>query len=92
VDGFKTRTPVLTNVDLQASYKFNLGGNRALTLLADAFNLFNTQKVTMYDQWTELSFQVPNPDFGKPITQVLSEHPPQFQSPFQLRVGARFSF
>jgi hypothetical protein len=48
--------------------------------------------VLMYDQWTELSFQVPNPDFGKPITQVLPGHPPEFQAPFQMRVGARFSF
>lgn len=92
VDGFRTRTPWISNVDLQASYKLNLGGRRAVTLLADAFNLFNTQTVLMYDQWTELSFQVPNPDFGKPITQVLPGHPTEFQTPFQLRVGARFSF
>jgi len=92
VDGFRTRTPVLTDTDLQASYKMNLGRGKALTLLADAFNLFNAQTVLMYDQWTELSFQVPNPDFGKPITQVLPGHPPQFQAPFQMRVGARFSF
>jgi hypothetical protein len=92
VDGFRTRTPVVTDVDLQASYKLNLGGRRALTLVADAFNLFNSQTVLMNDQWTELSFQVPNPDIGKPITQVLPGHPPQFQTPFQLRVGARLSF
>jgi carboxypeptidase family protein/TonB-dependent receptor-like protein len=91
VDGFRTRTPVLTDTDLHASYKLNMG-RRSLTLLADAFNLFNEQTVLMYDQWTELSFQVPNPDFGKPITQVLQGHPPEFQAPFQMRVGARFSF
>jgi hypothetical protein len=92
VDGFRTRTPVLTDTDLHASYKLNLGRAKSLTLLADAFNLFNTQTVQMYDQWTELSFQVPNPDFGKPITQVLPGHPPQFQAPFQMRLGARLSF
>ena len=92
VDGFRTRTPMLTETDLHASYKLNLGRAKALTLLADAFNLFNTQTVLMYDQWTEISFQVPNPDFGKPITQVLPGHPTQFQAPFQMRVGARFSF
>jgi hypothetical protein len=92
VDGFRTRTPVLTDTDLHASYTLNAGRARTLTLLADAFNLFNAQTVLMYDQWTELSFQVPNPDFGKPITQVLPGHPPQFQAPFQMRVGARFSF
>jgi hypothetical protein len=87
-----TRTPVLTTVDLQASYKLKMGGHRAITLLADAFNLFNAQRVTMYDQWSEFSFQVPNPDFGKPITQVLSGHPPQFQTPFQMRLGLRLAF
>jgi len=92
VDGFRTRTPVLTDTDLHASYTLNAGRARTLTLLADAFNLFNAQTVLMYDEWTELSFQVPNPDFGKPITQVLPGHPPQFQAPFQMRVGARFSF
>jgi len=92
VDGFKTRAPMLADVDLQASYNVKLGGHRGLTLVADAFNVFNTQTVLMYDQWTEVSFQVPNPDFGKPITQVLAGHPPQFQTPFQLRVGARLTF
>ena len=92
VDGFRTRTPVLTDTDLHASYRLNMGHGKALTFLADAFNVFNTQKVLMYDQWTELSFQVPNPDFGKPITQVLPGHPTQFQPPFQMKVGARFSF
>jgi hypothetical protein len=92
VDGFRTRTPILTDTDLHASYTLNAGRARTLTLLADAFNLFNAQTVLMYDQWTELSFQVPNPDFGKPLTQVLPGHPPQFQAPFQMRVGMRFSF
>jgi outer membrane receptor protein involved in Fe transport len=92
VDGFKTRTPFQRLVDLQASYSLKLGGNRAVTFLADAFNLFNSNTVLMYDQWTELHFQVPNPDFGAPITQVLAGAPPQFQAPRQLRVGARFSF
>ena len=92
VDGFMTRTPVLANVDLQAAYRLKLPRNGALTLVADAFNVLNSQTVLMYDQWTELQFQVPNPDFGRPITQVLSGHPPQFQDPFQLRLGVRWSF
>ena len=63
-----------------------------VTLLANAFNLFNTHSVITYDQWTELSFGVPNPDFGKPETQVLTGHPPQFQAPFAIRLGARLKF
>jgi outer membrane receptor protein involved in Fe transport len=92
IDGFKTRTPFQKNVDLQGSYQLGLGGNRSLTLLADIFNLFNTRTVMMYDQWTELTGPVPNPDFGAPITQVLGGAPPQFQTPRQVRLGARWSF
>ena len=63
-----------------------------MTLLADVFNLFDTQTVLMYDQWTQLTGPAPNPDFGAPVTQVLGGAPPQFQTPRQVRLGARFSF
>jgi hypothetical protein len=92
VDGFKTRTPFQSLVNLQASYQFKLGGQRNFTVLADVFNLFDTQTVLMYDQWTDLTFTNPNPDIGKPITQVLLGKPPQFQTPRQIRLGARFFF
>jgi outer membrane receptor protein involved in Fe transport len=92
IDGFMTRTPFQKHVDLQASYRLGLGGNRNVTLLADVFNLFDTQTVTMYDQWMELTGPVPNPDFGAPVTQVLAGAPPQFQPPRQVRLGARWSF
>jgi outer membrane receptor protein involved in Fe transport len=92
IDGFKTRTPFQSEVSAQASYKLNLGGGRNITLLADVFNLFNSQTVLMYDQWTQLTGPTTNPDFGAPITQVLAGAPPQFQTPRQIRLGARFSF
>jgi outer membrane receptor protein involved in Fe transport len=92
IDGFKRRTPVQSTVDLQAAYDLKFGGARKITLLADVFNLFNTETVLMYDQWTQLTGPVSNPDFGAPITQVLAGAPPQFQTPRQVRVGARFTF
>jgi hypothetical protein len=46
----------------------------------------------MYDQWTQLDGPADNPDFGKPVTQVLSGAPPQFQIPRQVRFGVRFNF
>ena len=92
IDGFKTRTPFQSLVSLQASYQFRLGGTRNFTVLADVFNLFNTQTVLMYDQWTQLTGPADNPDFGKPVTQVLGGAPPQFQTPRQVRFGARFFF
>ena len=92
IDGFRTRSPFESQVDLQASYALRLGGARQLTLIADIFNLFNQRRIIDYDAWTELTFAVPNPDFGKPITQNLSGVPPQFQTPMQIRIGARFGF
>ena len=92
VDGFKTRTPFQSLVNLQASYQFKVGGRRNFTVLADVFNLFDTKTVLMYDQWTQLTGPEDNPDFGKPVTQVLLGAPPQFQTPRQIRLGARFFF
>jgi hypothetical protein len=92
IDGFRTRTPIQSDVALQASYVIKLGGVRNITVLAEVFNLFDTQTVLTYDQWTQLTGPAPNPDFGAPITQVLSGAPPQFQTPRQIRLGARFSF
>jgi hypothetical protein len=83
VDGFKTRTPVLSTVDFHAGYPLKLGGDRRLVLMADVFNLFNRQTVTAYDNFTQSSFDVSNPDFGKIIA---------YQLPIEVRFGARFQF
>jgi Carboxypeptidase regulatory-like domain/TonB-dependent Receptor Plug Domain len=90
IDGFKTRTPFESQVDIQVSYQLRLGSNRNLTLLADIFNLFNERRTLDYDTWTELEFGEPNPDFGKPVSRIVPG--PQFQTPIQVRLGARFSF
>jgi hypothetical protein len=92
IDGFRTRTPFESQLDVQGSYNLRLGGNRTLTLLADVFNMFNQRRTLDYDSWTELGFGVPNPDFGKPISQIGTVSGPQFQTPIHVRVGARFSF
>jgi hypothetical protein len=88
VDGFKTRTPFTSAVDLHADYGVRLGANRRVVLLADLFNLFNSQRATGYDQDTESTFGALNPDFGQPVIARI----PQFQTPFQVRFGARFEF
>lgn len=90
IDGFQERTPFEFQVDAQASYAIRFGETRRITLLADAFNLFNLKRTIDYDAWTELSPGVPNPDIGSPISQLIGG--PQFQLPFALRVGARFEF
>jgi hypothetical protein len=92
IDGFMTRTPFESQLDLQAAYAVHMAGNRRLTFMADFFNLFNNRQVTSYDQNTELSAGTPNLDFGKPVNSLLSGTPPQFLAPFSMRIGARFEF
>ncbi len=89
VDGFKTRTPFESQLDLQASYGVTMGG-RKLTLLADAFNIFNVRRVTDYNAAIEQSFGVLNPDYGTPTSQNVSGQ--QYQPPFSLRLGVRFAW
>jgi hypothetical protein len=90
VDGFKTRTPFLYEVNAQAAYEIKLGGKR-MTLTADVFNVFNTQTTLDYNTWVEFPiFGTPDPDLGKPISHNVAG--PQFQIPRQIRFGARFAF
>ena len=54
VDGFRTRTPWNPPSTCTPTTRLNMG-NQRLVLLADVFNLFDTQRVTAYDQWTQLT-------------------------------------
>jgi outer membrane receptor protein involved in Fe transport len=90
VDGFKTRTPVEVQVDAQASYALNVGGNRRLTLLADAFNLFNIRRALDYNAATETGFLRPNPDLGTVTSDNIAGQ--MYQAPFALRLGVRFGW
>ncbi len=81
-DGFKTRSPFSTDMNMHADYVFDMGGNR-FELIADVFNLFDTQTVLDYDYYSDVNFSVDNPDFGNRI---------QYQAPRQVRLGLRFRF
>ena len=82
VDVFRKRTPTEIAADLHADYGISFGG-RWLSLLADAFNLFNPQGVQAYNPTYELSSRRLNSDFGV-VTQV--------QDPHQVRIGVRLQF
>ena len=89
-DGVRTRTPWTRPVNAGASYNLNAGGRR-LVLIADAFNLFNTQTPLDYDSFSEIQFGVPNPDFGKAgVSGVVAGQ--QLLAPRQLRLGVRYEF
>jgi len=89
-DGFLTRTPWTRPINAEASYNLKLGA-RNLQLIADVFNVFNTQTILGYDYWSQLPDGVANPDFGRAgVSQVVAGQ--QFQTPRQIRFGARFEF
>jgi hypothetical protein len=89
-DGFKTRTPWTKPVNVGASYNLKVG-SRSLLLIADAFNVFNTQTILDYDAFSELQFGVPNPDFGQAgVSGVIPGQ--QLFTPRQFRIGVRYEF
>jgi hypothetical protein len=90
VDGFKRRTPAHWDVGLQAAYSLNLPSQMRVTLLADAFNLFNLRRPLDYNAAVEQSFGSPNPDFGTVTNQNVAGQ--MYQAPFQMRIGARLHF
>ena len=93
VEGFKTRAPILSQVDAQAAYSLRFGGARRLTLLADVFNLFNQQTVLDYDNWTSIGLGAgPNANFGLQTSSLFAGNPPQYQIPRQIRFGVRYEF
>jgi hypothetical protein len=75
-------------VALHADYRLTTHKNQRVALLADVFNLFDTQKPLDYDPDTQTSFPVLNPDLGQPSRTNLA----QLQTPRQVRFGVRYEF
>jgi hypothetical protein len=89
-NGFQTRTPWIRPVNAGAAYNLNVRG-RTLLMVADVFNVFNTQTILEYDTFSDLRFGVPNPDFGRAgVSGVVSGQ--QLTTPRQFRVGVRYEF
>jgi outer membrane receptor protein involved in Fe transport len=89
-EGFRDRTPFTTTVNGQASYDLRLAG-RNLMLVADVFNIFNTQTPLDYNNFYETTFGAINPDYGlRGSSGVINGQ--QLLTPRQIRVGARFEF
>ncbi|MBI1873160.1 MAG: hypothetical protein HYS05_04620, partial [Acidobacteria bacterium] len=90
VDGFRRRTKLSKEVDLHLDYRLRLLGDAKIVGTIDAFNIFNFNTVTNYDSNSESTFGVLNPDFGQPVDPLTGL--PAFQTPRQIRIGARLEF
>ena len=82
------RTPSYIRFDLHADYSWRLTEKSHLKIVADFFNIFNSQKVRLPDQNKSLTFDPvlgnpPNPDFLKPVV---------YYPPFNMRLGLRWEF
>jgi hypothetical protein len=91
VDGFKTRSPFEVTVDLHADYAIRINDRQRIVVVADAFNLMNRQEPTSYDNFTESTFGIDNPDFGQPLAGGGSLST-SYQTPRRLRLGLRFDW
>jgi Carboxypeptidase regulatory-like domain/TonB-dependent Receptor Plug Domain len=90
--GFRTRAPALVTFDMHLDYTMRVGKNQRFILSGDAFNLFDNQDPASYDNYTQSSFPVANPNFGLPILAGIGGNPPSYNLPRSIRFGARFEF
>ena len=77
------RTPTYTRIDFHADYPWTINERMKLKFIADFFNVFNSTKLRLPDQFFQSSVGVLNVDYLKPAS---------FYTPFNMRLGLRFEF
>ncbi len=77
------RMPTALRIDLHLDYPLNLSERAKLAFVGDIFNITNTQTLNIINQFSESTYQQPNPDFKQPIN---------WQLPVSFRMGLKFSF
>lgn len=87
--GILGRTPVTSNVDFHADMPLNLTERQKVHFVADLFNIANSKRPVLYDQYFQLSGGVPNPDFLTPAGNILAF---PYQQPFYARFSVKWEF
>lgn len=89
--GARGRSPVTYPVDVHLDYAINVTEGSRLHFGADFFNIGNNKKLLLDDATTEVSFGVPNVDFGKPgDPRNLGVN--SFEPPFNARLAIKWEF
>ncbi len=93
------RGETYTRLDFHVDYPIKFSGKSKLTISADFFNLFNSQKVRLTDQFLESTAGQNNPDFTQPgfapgfgpaggaQNGLIAYYPP-----FSMRFGVKLDF
>ena len=77
------RTATYTRFDFHVDYPWHTSEKTSLKFVGDFFNVFNSTKIRLPDQFRQNSVAVPNVDFLTPVS---------FYTPFNMRLGLRFEF
>lgn len=85
------RTPFFTSLDLHADYAWKLSERTKMSFIADFFNVTNSRKVLLPDQFQQLDLGAANPDFLQPQINLTTLNQ-GFRLPFNMRLGMRFEF
>ena len=83
------RTPFFAQLDLHADYPWVINERAKVNFIADFFNVTNSTRVRLPDQFRQLDLGANNPDFLQPSIINLTSG---FHLPFSLRLGMRFEF
>jgi len=90
-DGFLESTDWETVINLHADYTFRLNQSQRIMLIADVFNLLNSQDPLWYDVDLESGFGSTNPNYGYAANGG-SSRASGFRAPTSVRFGARFEW
>jgi hypothetical protein len=90
------RAPVTGTVDAHAEYPLKITERLKLNLGIDLFNIANTKRALLENQFVDLSFGTLSPDFKKPGNGTTHSYPDRlvggFVAPFSARALARLEF
>jgi len=77
------RTPTDFRLDLHFDYPIRLSERAKIGLVGDIFNITNTQTLMLINQFSESTYQQPNPDFKQPTS---------WYNPISFRMGLKITF
>lgn len=89
--GSRGRTPFNARLDLHVDYPWQFTERVKMTFISDFFNVTNTQRVRLFDQFRESQAGQLNPDFLQPFATA-TQLRLGYHAPFNMRLGIRLEF